>query len=240
MGIDCEQQISLIMERNQDAFKSWVDDNSVARTLDFAEEVIKVFVPRRILEMADDPSKVRVLVKEKRAEYLGFLVYEHLDQPQSDPDLWERWCVENPRGLAVRDNPYTSTEAPLGLDYLHVSYHRLLREGKLNVNDKIFLDYMAAIDEGFPDVVKTVNLYDRPELHRQGVGTSFYQRVEDVFRYLQFKYLAEQIISPHPDFFRKKGSLFQDLPTTIRAELPSYLGRSPGGFDDVKWVIRVL
>lgn len=234
----CErsQQIDKILTSKRADFKAWQKINKVRQTVKIPEGITDVFIPRRVLELARNPDLVKTLLKESRPNYLGIFVYEHCEQPLTDENAWKKWREDHPRGLLAINNPYTTTDAPVGIDYQHIRYWQFLELGKLDFNDKIYLNYMLTIPEGFPHVVTTVNLYDRPELHGQGIGASLYERVESILKDLEFKYLTEQIFSPHPEFFRKRRELFEELSPEKRLELPLY----PPQFGDIKWMVKTL
>lgn len=230
------EQIDTILTSNWNRFENWVVQTSAYQAFDFPQDVAEVLIPRRILELSQDPTAVHALVSEG-GKNMGIVVYERTSLPLSNLESVKQWHKErsSPRLL-----PNSQEEAPEGIDYMHLRFLYELEKGTLTVNDKVYFQYLVDIPNGYPYVAETRNYTDRKELQRQGIGTSFYNRYEDVLKRLGFKYLTGSIISPHPKFFRKNRTQYDDLPDNIKEELPSFYAHVVQGDTHNRYMVRIL
>lgn len=221
-------RIDQVMDRNWNAFESWRHVSPSQTTLDITDGAARVFIPRRILEMAQNPEAVDVLVTERgknvnSSSGLGIIVYERTNDNISDPDKYKEWYdfwAKEPYSL---DGTYSTPWNRDGVDYKHAHRSSLIQSGKLTLKDKIYFEYSADIVDEFPRMAKTRNFVDRPELHGQGIGTSFYGQLEKVLKAIGFDYLAGEIWSPKPAFFTKNRINANSLPEEVRSRLPQHL-----------------
>lgn len=223
MAADAEraQQIDQILETTWQEFTQWREMVGSFQNLYVSEDIASVFIPKRLLELAEDPERVRVLQTESSPEAGGIIIYEKLSHPLSNPKLFESWVKEG-ENQKVRLIPRSEQEAPPGIDYMHCHCQAQIAQHQLDLDDKVYLHYLANRRPEFPSVCITRNLFDRQEMHRQGIGTSFYQRLEDILRKLGFKFLVGDIISPHPEFFQRDRMQLQSLPEDVRVQFPDF------------------
>jgi len=238
------QEIRTMISENWRLFMHWQETTGAYQTLDFPDYVASVFIPRRTLELAENPSRVRALFTERgptstSPSSFAVFLYEHLDYPITDIVKYEEHKKAH-EGEAVVKLPSSPEEAPPGIDYRHLGLTNLINSGRITFNDKFLLHYYADTIEGFPSVVLTRNLFDRTEMQGKGIGTNFYQRLEDVVRQLGFKYLAGDIISPHPSFFGRRRIRYHDLPAEIKADLSPYFANLNEQRVRGNWMIRIL
>lgn len=229
-------QIEKMLDQNWRRFELWRRENSSFQTLDVPHPVDRVFIPGRVLELAQNLERVDVLATERGQTNLGILIYERLPYELSDKVLLEEFMKQRHES-GIMENPSKPGDVPLGIDYKHVSNYDLLKTSQLSLQDRVILHYLVDIPPGYPWVAETRNYLDRFEDQRKGIGSSFYQRLEDVLIALGFGYLAGQIISPHPEFFLKHRQVYQDLPDHVKALLPGKYNRVIG---DVVWTIKRL
>lgn len=228
--VDSKDAIQRILQRNWQRFVDWQVQASAWQTLDIPQDVAAVFIPEKILELADDPRQVGLLVsrhpedQQHPQDNISFIIFERKQEALSDSVIFEEW---NERRKTMEQQgkvmiiPRNQSQAIEGLDYKHMKHAELLDVGKLKLHDKVYLTYIAhARYPSFPYVVHTTNFYDREEMQGRGIGTSFYQRLEVVLKQLGFRYLIGNIISSHPGFFMRGRMLYEKLPDNVRHELP--------------------
>lgn len=212
-------QIEELLTNYWQNFKDWQHNTGVQNTLIVPEEVSNVFIPRRLLELSQDPTHMRVKLLESgksSVDYidtsLRFLLLEQLTQPLSDPEVWQEYLAGeiNPQ-IIDGERPWLKTQIIPGIDPEHLAYKEFIQKEELSLNDKIFIDYSVDTFKGNPLVAHTRNLFDRPDMHGMGIGRSFYERLEDILRSLGFRYLSGDINSPHPGFFEKTRIPFENL-----------------------------
>lgn len=230
------QQVDTILDANWRTFNSWVAETGAHQTLQIPADAAAVLIPRRILEVAQDPQNVRLDLRENYPGNIRLIVVESFRDPISDPEAFEQWRTSYPERLgkvAVLDELMKAL--PKGLDYKHVEYHSDIESGKLSLSDKILIEYSANVFGHFPHLVETRSYKDRIELQRMGIGTSYYQRFETALKKLGFRYLSGVIISSHPGFFAKTRARYEELPDDVKVELPDHYSHPHSG-----WMIRVL
>ena len=220
-------------------FEAWREGNDAFQTLDLPEPVGNVFIPQRILEISDDPSNVRTVVRHwDGAHYVTIL--EHLPKDLSDVDAFQKFMKETGGKRPMTNDPYLNTDAPPGVDYMHVRFMKDIIEGRIHLDDKIYLQYSMKKTEGHPNVVETINFFDRPELHGQGIGGSFYSGLESVLKSLGFEFIAGQIWSPHSGFFSKTRKPYEEFDESDKMRLPTnFASVSSDGFK-TNWMIKKL
>ncbi|HRN96137.1 MAG TPA: hypothetical protein PLD54_01685 [Candidatus Levybacteria bacterium] len=229
--------IDTILNSNWNEFEQWVQKEEPFQMLELPDDLANVFIPRRTLELANNPNNVHTLFTEKGPRNLGLLLYESLPSPISDSTKLNV-LMEEKQKQGVTVLPSSPTQVEEGIDYQHVLNYNLIRSGKLGLQDKILIRYLANIPEGYDSVVETRNYYDRVEMQRQGIGTSFYDRLENVLKELGFNYLTGHIISPHPEFFLKRRPTYDSLPDEVKQELPEYYSITPD--PNLHWTIKTL
>lgn len=228
------KQIEAILEGNWTRFDQWRMESGAHQTLAVPPEVTDVFIPRRLLELSQDPNSLRTISFANAPEYLRFMIVERFEHPVSDPSIYARWQEEHPeRHSRKLDIVKLANTSPEGIDYKHILYNYLIEDGRMSLHDRFLLEYKADLETRminkppYPVLVESSSFLDRPEQHKQGIGTSFYQRLEAVLKRLGFKYLSGVIVSRHSDFFSKTRIRFNDLPEDIQNELSRYYGVDP-------------
>ncbi|CAN5118291.1 hypothetical protein BH09PAT1_BH09PAT1_5910 [soil metagenome] len=56
-----EALIDQIRQQDKGAFTTWIADHSPRETLEIPHEALRVLIPKRIFELADNPEKVDVI-----------------------------------------------------------------------------------------------------------------------------------------------------------------------------------
>jgi len=220
------QQIEAILSANWESFKMWQGQNRATRTFDMSQSAAQVFIPRRILELSEDPKNVHALLSESSPHSIGVVIFERFNK-----------LVEERKGQMATEVS-NSQATPEILDNNIFLIGGLLKAGKLTFNDRVFIHYRAKILDGYNGATFTINYMDRKEFQRKGIGGSFYQRLETVLRELEFKYLIGNVISPHPEFFERQRIRYRNLPDDIKSELP--LDLDTQFFPHNKVMVKVL
>lgn len=221
------------------AFENWSVDQNAFQTLDIPNSIANVFIPQRILELSNSPSNVRaVYVLRDDASYVT--IAEHMPNGLTDEKAFEKWMEETNGKVLTSSDPYMSTDAPEGIDYMHASQRGLVDAGVVGLDDKIYLHYGMKKSKDYSHVIETINLFDRPELHGQGIGSSFYSRLESILKALGFEYLAGQIWSPNPGFFAKSRKPYDEFGEEEKEKLPPHFARSIPNERSSVWMIKKL
>lgn len=234
--------VDAVLATHWQEFLVWQSATQARQTLAIPSFVSSVFIPRRILELADNPNNVAAMVDvlAGQDEHVGnsfkVIVFERKETPLTDAAKFQLWNEQQQaEKKKIRILPQNQAEAPEGIDYMHIRYKDLINNGTLTLNDKAYFEYIGfkKYGEEFGHVAHTGNYTDREELRGQGIGRSFYDRLEMVLKQLQFRYLVGNIVSLHPGFFKKDRTKYEDLSPDIRADLPgeSVLRAGLPGFD---------
>lgn len=208
-------------------FEAWLSQGT-RKFQDLDNETARVFIPRRLMELAENPEMLKVFVTREYhdpkkpfplRDSLVILIYETLPRMLSDPTKFREY-MERRKAEKVSILPNTQADVPEGIDYQHVYHAREIDAGLLTFNDKAFLQYYANVYVDAPNVFETRNLNDRPELHRRGIGASFYERLEAVLRHMGFKYITGDVVSSHRAFFGKTRRNLSDLSAEELRKMP--------------------
>lgn len=241
--VERKAQIDTILDTNWSKFSAWVDDSGPLQTLEIPEEHSGVFIPGRILELAENPSQINAFFRKVQPDSMSVIVYERFSEPISSHIEYGKWLEEinekRRNGQMAFVSPSRQEDAPEGIDYKHVPYSPLIESGALTLNDKVYFEYLAKVIKGYPQTAVTVNFFDRSEMHGMGIGRSFYDRLEEVLKKLGFEYLGGQVISGHAQFFEKDRSRYSDLPEDLREKLPEeFADVVDNGGDKIEYMVK--
>lgn len=220
-------------------FENWRTQNNTKQTLQIPEGIDHVLIPLKLLELADNPEDVHIKQRVDNKS-ISFLIFERLPRQISNPEKFNEWVISQQGKPRVTEDPYNNTDAPEEIDYMHIKYADDVVSGTLTLNDKVLLWYGISTTQGYPHIAETVNLFDRLELRGKGIGSSFYSRLEDVLRSLEFEFLAGQIWSPNPGFFSKTRKPYEAFNEPDRKRLPPHFASiAPEGYR-TNWMIKKL
>ncbi len=221
-----------VLSRSMRDFESWQEEFNALQTVAIPSHISGVFIPERILELADDPFAVRCEIiphdiSVNNSSSLNFLIIERKKDPISDPDRFESFKRGeiDPQWKEKRTSYYLGTEAPEGIDFRHASHEKLLHSTNINAYDKIYIDYSSSVPKTHPEILQTNSYLDRPDMHGLGIATSFLDRSDEIWKKLGFTYRIGVTWSPNPSFFLKRGVDIRELPDNERKYLsPLYQG----------------
>lgn len=219
-------------------FIDWNTANGVKGSLSIPQEIASVYIPPRIFELTQNPDKVDILLTDDSAHKLGFIIFESMDEPITDKTVLDRWIENGERRPETRKSSYDDTWTPRGVDYMHARYSYLLGTGQLTAKDFIYMQHIMKVLS--PSVVYNVNHFDRVEMRRLGIGTSFYDRLNDILKELGFKYNVGQLASPNPSFFNERRIRLDKLPKNLRGEFPESLWQMHRKFPNNPITVTIL
>ncbi len=222
----------IIYSERWNTFRQHTERTGSIRTLEIPDSLTNIFIPQRILELSDNPENVYTLpiknVSETISESaINLYIIEKKKTPVSDPAIFNDFknMRIDPEWKKERKSFYLDTTAPNGLDFRHASNERLITSGLIDEFDKILIEYHADIPRGYPDIIQTIQYIDRPDMHNQGIGKSFFDNVEKIWRELGFSYHTAVIWSPNPSFFSKRGTEIHEVDPEIKDRIfPLYQG----------------
>src|SRR5258708_6140359 len=245
ISIGKEQLVGEIMKKNWSAFLEWRDSSNTKHNLNIPQTVADVLIPKKILEISQDPNQVHARIMEgwpfsKASSKLFFLIRERLSFPLTDPEQFEKWRTDpeyfdamskfaQKANIGSSSYLFTGKDLlPNGVDYMYAKYYFAFgkkgtsRLDDFSFNDKVYLHYRGYVPKENPNVVVAENFYDRPELHGKGIGTSFFDQLDRVYKALEFKYIVGQVESPNKPFFEKRMQRNLHLPQKVKDEIPSH------------------
>lgn len=211
-------QVDRMLFHNRQVFDQWRTSTASLQTLVMPEDAAQVFVPRRLLELSENPENVRlVLLEASHAEHLGqnlsFLVCEKM-------------CAsEGERSNGIDDYMHR-----------HPDFLDLLNEERVSMDDKVHLIYNAYVAEEYPYIAITTDYEDRVEMHGKGIGSSFYDGLECALSDLGFLYLAGDVVSSNKSFFEKRRLRINQLCPEEQRTFPH---SGPGSLSS-NWLVKRL
>jgi hypothetical protein len=216
--------IEKVFERDRHAFDNWLLalKSSSTQTLDLPKEALRyLLIPRRILEIAEDPSGVDIVISDQSPTNLEAYILEHKavpvsrfasleSNPQQGDQLKYEAEIQSETGalLLQKHRSLTSNDQVLDEEGLLMADSLISNFVNLSIYDKRFL---------------TVGVYqDRAHLRGIGIGKSFFSRLQDAARKMGFGFIILKNNGGNIGYFRDViGGYPLDQ---IRPEfLPAYL-----------------
>ncbi len=209
-----QRQIETITQTDKQAFESWLKEKPVAPTLDIPHGALRyVLIPRRILELVDDPSTVDILVTKHDPDGVKAYVFERKRNPitnkQSLETYWQdeekRYAEESAKAQAEGSLfIHVSSDPPADVNRDHAHNQQLIVEEKLQLNDLISNEISLQI-AGEKDLYQLlVAYYDRDHFRNKKVAPSFYARLREVAREMGFRFIKGANNLTNIGFFTKK------------------------------------
>jgi hypothetical protein len=178
-----QAQIDQIEQTNRSAFQTWADNPHNHQSLALSNEAAQHLIPRRILELASDPSRVTVALLKSQSHWLDFLILENTDELLTNPSDYT--VLQEHRNSGI---PLTPDErAQMKIDPMHANLSDLVDSGQIGFQDKVYL-WMTLQKQG-DDEVFVGQLYDNPQTRRQGIATGLYDKVRNL-REVKFRFLT--------------------------------------------------
>ncbi|MCL5970172.1 MAG: hypothetical protein M1450_01555 [Patescibacteria group bacterium] len=202
-----------IVAEDKKAFDTWTSDPANSRSLDLTHGAMRyLLIPQRVLEMAENPQAVDVLVLEQSKSYVYAFVVERKQSPVSEEASFKDYikAVEEGRREARerakadgKPMGYMRPAYPSNVDLYHGENIELVQQGKLSLNDYVTNKVEMVTVEG--EILHVCDYEDREEQRKQGVGTSFLTRLHDTARDMGFKYTTGYHSAHNISFFVGKA-----------------------------------
>lgn len=202
LGESKEELVESIVDIDRRNFKNWISDSEKSRELDLPTSALRyVLIPKRILELADDPSRVGLIVDTHKPDEISAYVVEHKKEPVTNKESYEAYMaareefLRQARAYSSETSPdsrlylpprSTLGSVPLDVDGYHIEYKELIESGLMNFND-YFTNKISLVVTNNPEVLYVAGYFDRHELRNKGVAKSFYSRLPEVARDLGFR-----------------------------------------------------
>ena len=209
--------ISSIQEIDKRSFNDWLADPQSRTRLDLPKPALRhLLIPSRVLELADDPTQVGIVVREQSRNELNVLIVEHRSSPITVKESLERHMQDKEAyhqkkrveiaasGSHIIFSPEGEGPAvPSDVDSLHVVYYDLIKMGILGLNDYIINRIMLRNDR-HPELLYVGDYSDREELRSKGIATSFYTKLRKAATNMGFKYLTGLNNRQNVGYFKDK------------------------------------
>lgn len=229
-----KRQIDQIVEKDHRAFQEWADQTGQNPRLDIPPEALRyLVVPRRVLELAQDPSQVRLVTIVAQEDEARVLIVEDRNKPVSDPESLHQHldtlkkfhdaerARQHSEGRRVYVAPKKRPVRPSNVDQEHVRYRDLIEAGTLTVNDYV-TNHVGLRRETNPQTLYVSHYDDRTEIRGKGVATDFYKRLPEAAKKIGFRFLVGWNEERNVGFFVDK--LGRTLINDIRPEDRSLFG----------------
>lgn len=200
---DKSELIEAVTNADESAYQSWVNDQNQPKRLDTmpVSALRHLAIPRKLLEMVDDPKKVGIIVNGQQNGALDLLVTEHRTKPVTNKESLERYlqnsrkfdeeerAKQKAQGKRIYIRPPGGPTKPPDVDEYHVKYANLIESGSLQTTDFVthHLNLRTSDD---PEVLYVSHYDDREELRGKGIAGSFHERLPQVARDLGARYIV--------------------------------------------------
>lgn len=192
-------EIDGIVEKDKQEFDDWIHNIQGKKArLDMPKGALRYLtIPRRILELADNPSKVDVLTIEQTAESVRLYVFEHKQQPVTNKtsletywDDLDRKSAEEQAKAEAEGSPFIfiHPKPPSDVDEYHAKNRQLVNEGELQLTDFVTNDIGMSVSS--EQQIMIGSYWDRPTHRGKGVAKSFYTRLRDVTAQMGFRFIT--------------------------------------------------
>lgn len=201
---DKKDVVTGIIENDKRAFNEWAADPNNQGKLSLPEPALRYMViSSRILELADDPTQVGLDIAESSASRAWTLVVEHRTSPVTNQEAGKRYLskkeelrkkrIRQGRQLVLNTPEEDKIVLPSDVDPYHVDkYQKLFESGVFSPNDYFLYNTNLMVPDNNPKALYIGDYRIRDRLQRQGIGTSFYERLRECARQLGFRFLTGQ------------------------------------------------
>lgn len=212
--------IDKIIAQDKKAFEQWSSNPDNQRRLDMPKEVLRYFIPKKILELAEDPEKVDVVLidTEKNPDSLTALIIERKHNSISDPDSFDAYNRDvreleiqraNQRAASGKrisvPSGRTNIPMPPDVDNFHATHLNMVSQGFIRLNDYVFLNITLS-NKVSPKLLNVENYQDREENRGKKVAPSFYDRLREISKSLGFRFIVGwNLADKAREFFIKMG-----------------------------------
>lgn len=192
-----------------------------------------MLIPDRLLLHARDPQHVKIIFSLENDEtgILNAFVVEERKKPVSNLQDFQRWLQNVYRRGASPQQP------PSNVDEMHVRYSSHLFSGEISTKDQILLGVEFTIED---DMLVVMDYADRSDLRGKGIGTAFFNRLEEAARAMGLRAIVGNNFLPNDTDQGNAGFFINKLDRyPITRIKPEYRDRF-GGFSESPEEIEVV
>lgn len=211
-AVERDEQVNRIIQEDKKEFEKWLATKTPATRLDMPHGALRyILIPRRILELAEQPSAVDVLVLEQDRDLLRAFIFERKDKPITDKKALYEYLVyvagyevKEKAKAEASDKIYLSIKPkpPQNVDIYHARFSELVNSGSLQLNDYVTNEIGLNIYKD--DQLNVADYSDRETLRGKGIATSFYKRLHEVAKELGFRFITGYNRDVNLSFFLEK------------------------------------
>ena len=239
------EKIEQIVSKDKKAFEEWLNSKTDKTKLNIPPDALRyLLIPKRILELSEDPAKVDLLISKQDEKALAAFVVEHKAHPvTNETSLKTYW--DTAERLHAKDKAEAiegiyasfSPELPANVDPYHGddNNRKLVEEGKFGLNDYVTNEIKLSA-EG--DKLNVGYYWDREDFRQKGVATSFYTRLHIIAAQMGFRFIIGGNNKNNVSYFTKK--LGRSTLAQIRPEFRTVFHLNPQNTDNDTFTIYFL
>lgn len=198
-----QAKIAQIEDRNRANFTTWITEPDHSQSLDLNPKAAQYLIPTRLLEIASDPTKVKVVILDSDSTWLQFAIVEAMDHPVSDLDTFEDLHHPLSPNESGQRPPFPSNVHPL-----HYQLMSHVDKGTIGLDEKPY--YWITLQKYGDDEVFVEHINDTSETRGQQVVTGFYENLQKIAKESGFRYITGENSLPDPtaeDPLKKRGNI---------------------------------
>lgn len=217
---DRKVRIEALEQKNREAFEAWVEENKGKPRLSLTSEAARYLIPRRLLELVDNPEELEVKLGQScDTGLLDASIVRRSEKPITNVEnILKREKLRYQ--LAAKNRIDLLSPLPPGEDEFHHTLSEKYESGDLDEKDFVYLDlYMSKLGK---QELNVTTYSDREELQGKGIAISFYTRLREVASRIGFRYITGEQHSERPlnFFINKLGRVrLPDAPPDVRQEI---------------------
>lgn len=223
-----QTEIAKILMADRAAFGEWVSDPGRRSQLDMPREALRaLIIPPRILELAENPAGVDLVVLSQDTQSVEALVVEHRSEPVSNIESLYNYWEQRLTGQG---------EIPPDVDDYMASHIRFLLDGTLGLNDYVTTELYLVLAGNAQ--LRTGDYLDRVALRGQGIGTSFFGNLREGAIAMGMRYMIGQNNKQNISFFR--DTLGRYTLNQIRPEFWEEFTEEPEGTEPTLFTVDIF
>ncbi len=225
-GFDKKRVIQKIVEADRSSFDRWLAKRPSIISLDIPEDALRyVLISERLLELVDNPKDVQIVIDQKSDAKLVALVVERRAVAVSPLSIITQCAADVKR--ARDEGRYGDTRVIIerakaaGLDPYHHKYSHLVERGALHQNDYVLNELDIEVTGLGNDSLRVERYWDREDMRRRGIATSFYLRLRNIAQQLGFRFITGFNNDGNISFFLDKlgRTRLGDIPAALHDDI---------------------
>lgn len=182
-----EEQIRSIIAKDRQAYTNWLEANPEQPRLDLTPEASRYLIPDRLYSLTDNPNDIQIRTSYSTPNSLGIFVVEKMPTPITDAASFKMYRQAIAQAINSSD-ALPRPDVPLDVDPKHDLYRDALHRAGVSFNDKIILGLWLNLIGNDEIFVRSYD--DRPGYRKKGVANSFYNRLREVGRSMNTRYIV--------------------------------------------------